>query len=134
MAIEKELPKGWDQDSLGNLIKLNNGKSITRKELISTAPYVAYGSNGSLGNTNKYLIDYDSIIIGRVGAAGEINRSFGKCWISDNAIYVSQVNEKLDLEYLFWFFLFLDQLQSILAMEIHLSFLHSIFEPLYLRR
>ncbi len=43
MAIEKELPEGWGQDNLGNLIKLTNGKSITKKELNTTGPYTAYG-------------------------------------------------------------------------------------------
>jgi len=99
--------KGWKQIKLGTILKLRNGKFITKSQISSrkegayTVP--VYGSNGILGYTVKSLIDFDTIVIGRVGACGAINFAKGPCWISDNAMYIEKyASTKVSLKFLYW--------------------------------
>ena len=87
-----EIPEDWRVVRLGEVIILKNG---ARPITMENGRYPLYGANGIMGYTSKYLIDQDfTIIIGRVGASGEIHLASGKIWISDNAIY----SEKYDVK------------------------------------
>ena len=87
-----EIPEDWRVVRLGEVIILKNG---ARPITMENGRYPVYGANGIMGYTSKYLIDQDfTIIIGRVGASGEIHLASGKIWISDNAIY----SEKYDVK------------------------------------
>ena len=61
-----------------------------------------------MGKTNDFLVDNDfTIIVGRVGASGEIHLAQGKVWISDNAIYSqSYKSKKIYLPFLFYLLIF----------------------------
>lgn len=99
---EKELPKGWKWGKLGDYINLSNGKSITKKELGNQKIYPVYGSSSILGRVDKALVFEDTICIGRVGACGVIQIAKAPCWISDNAMYVSYLSQKINFEYLIY--------------------------------
>jgi type I restriction enzyme S subunit len=82
---ETEIGKEWEVVRLGKILNLKNGQ---RPKTSETGKIPIYGANGIMGYTNEFLVDNDfTIIIGRVGASGEIHLGQGKIWISDNAIY-----------------------------------------------
>jgi type I restriction enzyme S subunit len=100
-----EIPDDWEVVRLGEVVKLSNG---TRPEFDEEGVFSVYGANGIMGKSKKFLVDSEYIlIIGRVGASGEIHLANGKIWISDNALYSSEVKkEKVYLpflkDYLIW--------------------------------
>jgi type I restriction enzyme, S subunit len=105
---EPRLPRGWKWIRLGELIKLSNGKGVTKKDLDGLHPYPAYGSSGILGRVRKALVTETTLAIGRVGACGQVQKVEVPAWISDNAMYDSHKHASFDWDYLFWFLCFSD--------------------------
>lgn len=84
-----DIPEHWEVKKLKYVIKVKSGESIVAEELIDNGTYEAFGGNGFIGNTNKFNIQGDTIIIGRVGAkCGNVRYSNERKWISDNALIV----------------------------------------------
>jgi type I restriction enzyme S subunit len=80
-----KIPKDWKVARLEKIFNLKNGQ---RPKILETGKIPVYGANGIMGYTNEFLVDNDfTIVIGRVGASGEIHLGQGKTWVSDNAIY-----------------------------------------------
>jgi type I restriction enzyme, S subunit len=100
-----EIPEDWEVVRLEDVVKLSNG---IRPEFDEEGIFPVYGANGIMGKSKKFLVDSEyTLIIGRVGASGEIHLANGKIWISDNALYSSEVEkEKVYLpflkDYLIW--------------------------------
>jgi type I restriction enzyme S subunit len=107
--LKKELDlkgKNWELAKLEALITLSSGKFIPNKEREEDGAYPIYGGNGILGYTNKFLVDYSTIVIGRVGVyCGSIHFTPAKSWITDNAIYIKKLSEKLSVEFLYYILL-----------------------------
>ena len=62
-----------------------------------------YGGNGIAWYTDKALIDYDTIVIGRVGAyCGNVKIIEEPVWITDNAIYIKKFKKDVyDIKFLY---------------------------------
>ena len=103
--IKNNVSKEWKEVKLGEVLKLKNGE---RPKINDYGIIPVYGANGIMGKTNDFLIDNDfTIIVGRVGASGEIHLAKGKVWISDNAIYSqSYKSKKIHLPFLFYLLTF----------------------------
>lgn len=96
------IPEDWKLVKLKEIIKLKNGKRPTFKE---NGGFPVYGANGIMGFSDTYLVDNDyTLIVGRVGASGEVHIAKGKIWVSDNAIY-SENYDKSKADLLFLYFL-----------------------------
>jgi len=96
-----KIPEDWEIAKLGNILKLKNGE---RPKISENGEIPIYGANGVMGHTTDFLVDNDfTIIIGRVGASGEIHIGRGKIWVSDNAIYSeSYKKEEIHLPFLYY--------------------------------
>ncbi len=83
------------------LFKFSSGKFLPEEKRLSDGIPV-YGGNGIAWYTDVPLIDYPTIIIGRVGAlCGNIHTVHEPVWITDNAIYIKeQKTNKFTLEFL----------------------------------
>lgn len=101
------IARGWKQANLGSYISLSNGKSITAKQMAPNKPIPVYGSSSILGYTDKALIFSDSIVIWRVGACGVVQIAEAPCWVSDNAMYISEIRREVSLLFLFYLLDFL---------------------------
>ena len=100
-------PKKWKLIKGENLFTFSSGKFNPTKNLDDTYPYPTYGGNGITGYSQEYLVDFDTLVIGRVGVyCGCIHRTRGKVWITDNAIYIKAFKEPVNLEYLCYLFEF----------------------------
>jgi type I restriction enzyme, S subunit len=80
-----KIPKDWEVVKLETIFNFKNGR---RPEFKETGKIPVYGANGIMGYTDKFIVDNDfTLVIGRVGAPGEVHLGQGRIWISDNAIY-----------------------------------------------
>lgn len=75
----------WKEVKLKSVFSFHNGKKIKPN---SEGSFIAYGSNGRIGHSEKPLFEH-GIIIGRVGAyCGSIFMPIEPFWASDNTIVV----------------------------------------------
>lgn len=93
--------KNFESHKGSELFKFSSGKFLPEEKRFESGIPV-YGGNGIAWYTNEALIDYPTIIIGRVGAwCGNIHVVYEPVWITDNAIFVKkQKTEKFTLEFL----------------------------------
>jgi len=88
---------------LSEIIKLQNGKGLTKREFISDGKYLVYGGNGVTGKYNECLVEEETIVIGRVGEyCGSVHLCEAKSWITDNAMYVTNYLKPSDKAYLYY--------------------------------
>ncbi|WP_394991477.1 restriction endonuclease subunit S [Emticicia sp.] len=94
------IPKEWEVDKLGELIKVSSGEGLTLNN-IKIGSYPVYGGNGINGYHSEYLFAEKRLIIGRVGeycGNAYITQSFS--WVTDNALIVSYIEKEFDFD--FW--------------------------------
>jgi len=95
-----QIPPGWVEKKISDLIDLNNGKSKTKSELSVEGKFPVYGGNGITGYSHEFLVKEETIVIGRVGAnCGVIHLAPQKSWITDNAMYC-QLKTNVNLPFL----------------------------------
>ena len=82
--------KGFDCKKGSELFKFSSGKFLPEEKRLDEGIPV-YGGNGIAWYTSESLVDYQTIIIGRVGAqCGNIHAVTTPVWITDNAIYIKE--------------------------------------------
>ena len=92
-AIERgEVPEGWVACSLGKIIILEYGKSLPEKRRIK-GDYPVYGSAGIVGTHNDFLIESQSIVVGRKGTVGAVYKTSQPFFPIDTTYYVVARNE-----------------------------------------
>ena len=96
-----EFSGDWEKKKLGDLCAtFKSGSGITSEYINNHGNYPVYGGNGLRGYTDSFTHDGFYLLIGRQGAlCGNINRSFGKAYISEHAIAV-RANETSNTEWL----------------------------------
>lgn len=98
-----QLPGGWKYQKLKSLIKMHYGKALKAEDRIH-GDIPVFGSNGVVGNHNKYLWSEPTVVIGRKGSVGEANLSLTPSWTIDTAYYVEIIDRNvLDLMYFYYF-------------------------------
>ena len=82
--------KGFDCKKGSELFKFSSGKFLPEEKRLDEGIPV-YGGNGIAWYTSESLVDYPTIIIGRVGAqCGNVHAVTTPVWITDNAIYIKE--------------------------------------------
>jgi type I restriction enzyme M protein len=90
----------WPMVELSKVVKLSSGSFLTAHDMVD-GPYPVFGGNGINGYHNKYNQENPTIVVGRVGAyCGSIHISEPKSWITDNALFVTDLMREVDLNYL----------------------------------
>ncbi len=107
------IPKGWELVKLSNVFKLASGKSRPKEisEIHTQKMAVpVYGGNGILGYTNRFMIDNETIVIGRVGEyCGSIHKTQKSSWVTDNALYALAIEKhKVNLDFLIYYLAFIN--------------------------
>lgn len=91
--------ESWIVSSPADLLQWSSGKNLPSRDY-GGGEIPVIGGNGISGYHDVALIDFPTIVIGRVGAlCGNVYHSQGPAWITDNAIYAKWVSPNLDLEY-----------------------------------
>ena len=126
------IPKEWNIVKLGKILSLKNGE---RPSASKNSIFPIYGANGIMGYTSNFLVDNDfTIVVGRVGASGEVHLGTGRIWISDNAIYSENYNKnKVYMTFLYHLLKF-KKISQFASKSTHpiitQSFLNAFFLPL----
>ena len=91
-----EIPEHWEVRKIKFCGRIKIGESVINNLLNETGQYEVFGGNGNMGFYDKFNVDGDNIIIGRVGAyCGNVRLINEKKWISDNALILKLFNKKL---------------------------------------
>ena len=85
---------------LGEVFKLSSGKSLPEKKRIAGNCNV-YGGNGITGSHNEYFVEKRTVVIGRVGEyCGATHLTSDCCWVTDNALMVTDWYEEVNQEFM----------------------------------
>ena len=95
-----EIPKDWSISRVKNHFAIRSGDPPVKKE---SGKYEVIGANGCIGVTDDFNITEKHITIGRVGAAGAINITPKKAFVSDNAL-ILEFNNDFIFNYAFYLF------------------------------
>ena len=93
--------KGLETQPGSALFKIVNGKTKPMDERYETG-FPAYGGNGVSWYSLDSLVDFPTIVVGRVGRhCGNARLVNDPCWVTDNAMYIKRFHSnELDLIYL----------------------------------
>ncbi|AKO78086.1 hypothetical protein EN12_23595 [Vibrio cholerae] len=87
-----------------DVFNINSGASINA-DLIDKSKAIGntmvFGANGVIGTTRLLPNNFEKILVGRVGSAGEVNLCKGAFYASDNVLVLSP-NQNITLEYGFF--------------------------------
>ncbi|MEN6622340.1 MAG: restriction endonuclease subunit S [Smithella sp.] len=97
----ESLPANWDWVKVGDLLKFEYGKALTKGNREVGGEFPVYGSNGIVGYHSKSFVDEPCLIIGRKGAAGAVHITKTPCWPIDTTYYVIPP-ENLNLAFLYY--------------------------------
>lgn len=88
-----EIPGHWDCCKLKYFTRIKSGDALTNNALSDTGKYKVYGGGDFMGFYDKYNVDANTILIGRVGArCGCITTTEEKAWATDNALILIHFN------------------------------------------
>lgn len=101
---ERQLSTTWEATSPADHFEWSSGKNLpSKRQIEGTVPVI--GGNGIGGYHNVALIDFPTLVVGRVGAqCGNVHLSSGPAWITDNAIYARSISDHVDLSFAVIFF------------------------------
>jgi len=94
----------WKSANPSAYFTWSSGKNLpSKRQVAGDVPVI--GGNGVGGYHNEALIDFPTLVVGRVGAqCGNVHFSSGPAWITDNAIFARSVSDQIDLSYAVLFF------------------------------
>lgn len=104
---DMKFPRGWRRVKLIDLIVLEYGKSFPNNSR-EPGPYAVYGSNGIVGRAHEYLVEEETIILGRKGSAGEINYAERKSWPIDTTYFVKIKDDVFSLDFIYYLLKWID--------------------------
>lgn len=98
--IPFDIPESWSWIRLGSLISISSGEGLTSKQM-RPGDIPVYGGNGITGYHDRYLIDRETVVIGRVGYyCGSVHVTSKKAWVTDNAFITIYPENCIDRSYL----------------------------------
>ena len=87
------IPEHWDCCKLKYFTRIKSGDALTNNALSDTGKYKVYGGGDFMGFYDKYNVDANTILIGRVGArCGCVTITEEKAWATDNALILIHFN------------------------------------------
>jgi type I restriction enzyme S subunit len=94
-------PNGLTKQPLGDLVKLKSGNFLPSHEMAASGEVPVYGGNGINGYHDQHMFNKRQVVIGRVGAyCGVVHVTETSSWVTDNALYVAEMTDRLRLDYL----------------------------------
>lgn len=84
-----DLPRGWAETTLGEVVYFQYGKSLASDKRVGGSVSV-YGSNGIVGSHNAAITAGPTLVIGRKGSIGEVHFSEVGCFPIDTTYFVDK--------------------------------------------
>lgn len=94
----------WRKAHLGDLCRMYQPETITKKQMSDGGAYPVYGANGVMGRHNRFNHEGSQLIIGCRGACGTVHVTEPKSWITGNSMVIQPIVGEVDLHYLRYFF------------------------------
>lgn len=95
----------WKITTLGDICKMYQPKTISKKEMKSSGKYFVYGANGIIGKYNKYNHSEPQLLITCRGATcGSVNISQPFSWINGNAMVIQPDTSVVSLKFMEYLF------------------------------
>ena len=96
--------------SLGKeLFVFASGKANPKSNLNELFPYNCYGGNGITGKSKDFLLESETIVIGRVGEyCGCVHKTTKNSWITDNAIYLKKWSDIYLFDFIYYMFVMMN--------------------------
>jgi type I restriction enzyme S subunit len=107
-TLKREIPEGWNNGPIGNLISLEYGKGL-KAEARTGSGFPVLGSSGIVGFHSEFLVSGPGIVVGRKGTVGAITYVHDNFFPIDTTYYV---RPKLNIK-----FYYLKQLLSSIGLE-----------------
>lgn len=96
MKLRKEK---WTKITLGEIFKLKSGNALPHAQIIK-GEFPVFGGNGIVGYHNSFMVEGNTIVIGRVGEyCGSIHLTKQKSWITDNGLYPIVYFKEINQDY-----------------------------------
>ncbi|MBZ9842196.1 restriction endonuclease subunit S [Mesorhizobium sp. CA5] len=94
-------PRNLPKIALGDLVKVKSGNGLVAKDMDENGSFPVYGGNGINGHHSSYMFEEPMIVLGRVGVyCGAVHVTQPHSWVTDNALYVSEIKRSTSLRYL----------------------------------
>lgn len=97
--------KGWETDLWSNVLTIVNGKNQKAVEA-EDGEYLICGSGGAMGKANDYLVNENSVIVGRKGNINKPILMREKYWNVDTAFGIEPNEEFINVDYFYMFCIF----------------------------
>ena len=91
---------GWELKTLGDVVKLEYGKPLSKDDRTPDGDFAVYGANGIKNYSNKAYSKGPSIVIGRKGSAGELTYVTKNFWPLDVTYFTQHDPGLIDLKFL----------------------------------
>ena len=100
-TLKREIPKGWEVKSLGEIADLYQPATLSEKELKKNGQFLVYGANGIIGKYNQFNHENPVVAVAcRGNSCGAINITQPKSWITGNAMVVNPKNKNMCIDYI----------------------------------
>lgn len=100
-TLKREIPKGWEVKSLGEIADLYQPATLSEKELENNGQFLVYGANGIIGKYNQFNHEEPMVAVAcRGNSCGAINITQPKSWITGNAMVVNPKNKSMCIEFI----------------------------------
>ncbi len=96
-----KIPEGWKTVTIGDILTLEYGKGLTKKNRYP-GPYPVVGSSGISGWHNESSIAGPGVVVGRAGNAGDVHWIQQNFFPIDSAFYVRTIDHGVGLRYLYF--------------------------------
>ena len=83
-----DLPKGWAETTVCEVLAVTYGKALDKSLRTADGRYHYVGSGGPIARTSDRLTERETIVVGRKGTAGSVQRFGDGCWPSDTTFYL----------------------------------------------
>ncbi len=87
-------------EPLSKNIELNYGKALKKDDRVASGNFPVYGSNGIVGFHDNYVVEDQTIIVGRKGSCGDLHLTEKSCYPIDTTFFVT-LKEKFIWEFLY---------------------------------
>ncbi len=86
--MKSEIPEGWKEVRLGDVINLRRGHDLTRKNMNNNGNYSVIGSNGIIGMHDKFKLEGPVVTVGRSGNVGTPFYCKEDAWPHNTTLYI----------------------------------------------
>jgi type I restriction enzyme S subunit len=103
------VPEHWEVAALRWFIRAGSGDYIASSDVENNPAneyvYPVIGGNGIMAYAMDFNTQSNALILGRVGAhCGNVHLIREACWVTDNALRITLVEDELSQDFLFWLF------------------------------